>query len=275
MSGPAGRRTDRVCISLHLQAEGTDAEGKVFEQHARTLLINRNGGVIVLDRVLNPNQQISLRRQASDQAHRSGQARIAGEFGRQEDGYVYGIELVDPSCNLWGVEFRSIVEAEDAVARMLLECSYCRRQEVVYLNERELKGFEANRGIARHCPSCEVPSIWVQTPRDEAQRAAEKHAAEANGALKGPALKTRLTACIRSAGTDDELAVCEEMFSGGLSFRSKRHYPVGSHVEIAVPFQPGAANIFVIVRIVSTDEIAAAGLFRHTTEYERGASWQT
>lgn len=275
-----GRRTDRVCITLHLDVEGTDSEGKTFQQGAHTLLVNRNGGVIVLNRSVEPDQQIQLQRKAHQEQHRRGIARVVGKFGRQSDGYVYGVELLDPSCDLWGVEFPEITQAEEAVARMLLECSYCHRREVVYLNERELKGFETNHGIARHCPGCEVPSIWVQAPREEPEPngPGSDHAAAATNVReepKGNLVKTRLTACVRCSGTDDELAVCDGMFPGGLSFRSKRHYPAGMRVELAVPFQNGAANIFVPVRVVQTDEIASAGLFRHAVEYARGAAWES
>ena len=40
------------------------------------------------------------------------------------------------------IEFPHIAESQEAVARMLLECTYCRAREVVYLNELELRGFE-------------------------------------------------------------------------------------------------------------------------------------
>ena len=53
---------------------------------------------------------------------------------------------------------------------MLLECTYCRNREVVYLNEMELRAFETNRGIARHCKTCRVPSIWTQAPHEDEKK---------------------------------------------------------------------------------------------------------
>ena len=98
--------------------------------------------------------------------------RVVGQFGRQKDGYLYGIEMPDPSMDLWGVEFPAIAESTEAVARMLLECSYCRSREVVHLNELELRAFETNRGIARHCKTCGVPSIWTQAPNEDEDKLA-------------------------------------------------------------------------------------------------------
>ena len=43
-------------------------------------------------------------------------------------------------------------------------------REVVYLNELDLRGFEANRGIARHCKVDGVPSIWMQAPHEDEKK---------------------------------------------------------------------------------------------------------
>jgi hypothetical protein len=40
-------------------------------------------------------------------------------------------------------------------------------------------------------------------------------------------------------------------------------------VEVAVPFTPGSGNIFVPVRIVFSQQIPAAGLYRHGAAYIR------
>ena len=37
------RRTDRVSLTLLLEASGTDTRGQEFKEPARTLLINRGG----------------------------------------------------------------------------------------------------------------------------------------------------------------------------------------------------------------------------------------
>ena len=166
---------------------------------------------------------------------------------------------------------------------MLLECSYCRIREVVYLNELDLRGFETNRGIARHCKTCGVPSIWTQAPHEDEKKL--RRARRAGGAAPTAKtsmpeggeqrertrmrLKTRLTACIRQAGTDDELAVCEDISPIGMCFRSKRRYDAQSAFDVAVPYSPDAANIFLPARVVYSEEMPKAGLFRHGTEYRK------
>src|SRR5208282_5128153 len=108
MATAPGRRTDRVSLTLLLEVSGTDGHGKEFKEPARTLLINRGGAVIVLGRELNTDQQIHLQRRAPHESHRQGHVRVVGQFGRHEDGYLYGVEIQDSGVDLWGVEFPPI-----------------------------------------------------------------------------------------------------------------------------------------------------------------------
>ena len=81
-------------------------------------------------------------------------------------------------------------------------------------------------------------------------------------------VKARVLACIRRRGFQEEVAVCEDLSKGGISFRSRNHYPEGTRLEVAVPYTPGAGAIFVPIRIVFSQPIAA-GLFRHGAAYLR------
>lgn len=278
MSVAGTRRSDRVCLTLLLETEGTDSTGAAFKAPAQTMLISRHGAVILLDRSLEPGQEIEVRRKAAHESHRHGAVKIVGQFGKQEEGYVYGISIADTGNDLWGVEFPPLAESEEAVARMLLECSYCRGREVIYLNELELKGFELSRGIARHCKACGVPSVWTQAPHEDlktsaprgnGERAIHNPAADAKRAegKESTRIKTMLTACIRESGADDELAVCEEISATGARFRSRKLYAPETRIEIAVPYTQGTANIFVSARVSGSEEMPTAGLFRHRIEY--------
>jgi hypothetical protein len=277
------RRSDRVSLTLLLDASGTDSHGKEFTDPTRTLVINRTGAVVVLDRDLNADQQIHLKRKSHAEAHREADVRVVGQFGREKDGFLYGVEILQGQNDLWGIEFPPIATSEEAVARMLLECSYCRAREVAYLNELDLRGFETNRGIARHCKACGVPSIWTQAPHEDEKkltsRAArtrrdQKDVLPAGGEQRERQrmrMKTRLTACIRQAGSDDELAVCEDISPVGVCFRSKRRFEADASIDVAVPYAPDSANIFLPARIIYSEEMPKAGLFRHGTEYRRRA----
>ncbi len=281
MTSPQQRRTDRVSLTVFLEISGTDSQGEAFSEPGKTLLINGHGAVIAFERVLAPEQRVHVKRRAPGESHRESDVRIVGEFGRQKDGFLYGIEILDKDADLWGVEFPPAAESTEAVARMLLQCNYCHSREVVYLNEVELRGFETTRGIARHCKKCGVPSIWTQAPhedeakfatRQRTRRAGEPDSLPPQGEQRERQrvrLKTRLTACIRQQGTDDELAVCEDISPLGMCFRSKRLYEAGTQVDVAVPYSPEAANIFLPAKIVYAEKLPKAGLYRHGTEYRK------
>lgn len=279
MATAAQRRSDRVSLTLLLEASGQDVNNEHFALPARTMQINRTGAVILLDRDLRPDQHIEIRRLAPAEAHRHTRVRIVGQFGLQKEGYVYGVEILEPQSDIWNIEFPPIAESEEAVARMLLECTYCRSREVVYLNELELRGFETTRGIARLCRTCGVPSTWTQAPHENEKKLARgrRNSGAADEIPPGGEqrerqrlrMKTRLTACIRQSNTDDELAVCEDISPVGMCFRSKRRYEPGTKIDVAVPYSPEAANIFLPSNVVYSEEIPKAGLFRHGVEYRR------
>lgn len=284
MATTASRRSERVCLTLLLEVSGSDPDGKPFVAGAHTLLISRHAGVIVANHVFRADQLVHVRRTAKHESHREGMARVIGQFGRQGDKFLYGIECVDDNVDLWGVEFPPLEKSEEAVARMLLECTYCHDREVLYLNPMQLESFETNHGLARHCKTCDTPSMWGPASHEDPKSAAHAAAmrgfgdrtvsgfAGANEQRAAVRLKTQLTACVRQPDTDDELAVCEELSSEGLSFRSKRRYVESSQIAIAVPYADATANIFIPARVVRVEAIPSAGLFRHGTEYIKTAS---
>ena len=277
------RRSDRVSLTILLEAFGRDGHGQEFKEPARTLLVSLGGAVIAIDRELEPGQPIQIRRRAPNESHRESAARVIGQIGRQKDGHVYSIEILTPELDPWGVEFHPIAEAGAAMAKMLLECTYCRVREVMYLNEMELRAFEVNRGIARHCKACSVPSIWTQVPHESEKRLGlrtgrARRSMEAQDSIpaegeqrqrKRMRLQTRLTACIQQQGEEDELAVCEDISPAGMCFRSKRRYDANTAIHVAVPYSPDSANIFLPARIVYSEQVSKAGLFRHGTEYRQ------
>ncbi len=277
------RGSDRVSLTVLLEASGTDSHGENFNEPAKTLLLSRHGAVIVFGRELKPEQQIQIRRKAPAESHRQSAIRIISQMGQQRDGYLYSVEILDHEVDMWGVDFPAISEGSEAVARMLLECTYCHQREVAYLNELELRAFESNRGIARHCKKCNVPSIWIQVPHEQEKKLLSR-AGKARRTSEAPEPKsvepeqrerqrlrllTRLTACIRQPGEDDELAVCEDISPIGMCFRSKRRFDANTPIEVAVPYAPDSANIFLPARVVYSEELPKAGLFRHGTEYRR------
>ena len=266
------RQSDRVSFRMPVEASWTGKGGLEVTQSAETLLVSRNGAVVRLAEKFFAGQEITLRRQREGESWKIARARIVAEIDQGPEGFLYAIAIVDPRADFWDIDFPAPHKAQEALARLLMECSFCQRREVVYLNEPELKSFEIRKCVARVCPHCDSPSIWIEAQPEVAPVVPEvpdvpdgRIAPRRNRTR----VKARVLACIRRRGFQEEVAVCEDLSKGGISFRSRNQYPEGTRVEVAVPFTPGSAAIFVPIRIVSSQAIPAAGLFRHGAAYVR------
>jgi len=266
------RQSDRVNLRMPVEASWFGTSGIVFKQTAETLLVSRNGGVLRLQEKLFAGQELTLNRKAEGDQTKSVRARIVAEIDCEPEGFIYAIAILDPRVDFWDIDFPAPHKSEEALARMLMECSFCQRREVVYLNEMEVKSFEIRKCAARFCKHCDSPSIWIeaQSPTNDevlpSRSAVEERVIPRRNRTR---VKARVLACIRRRGFQEEVAVCEDLSKGGLSFRSRNHYPEGTRLEVAVPYTPGAGAIFVPIRIVFSQPIAAAGLFRHGAAYLR------
>jgi PilZ domain len=265
------RQSDRVSLRMPVETSWFTTSGTAVKHTAQTLLVSRNGGVLQLADKLSLGQEITLRRQREDD-WKTARARVVAEIDQGQDGFLYAISIVEPRADFWDIDFPAPHKAEEALARLLMECSFCQRREVVYLNEPELKSFEIRKCVARICTHCDTPAIWIE-PQSEIQK-------EKSVPLPRPQedqkilprrnrtrVKARVLACIRRRGFQEEVALCEDLSKGGLSFRSRNQYPQGTRLEVAVPFTPGSSAIFVPIRIVFSQPIPSARLYRHGAAY--------
>jgi len=268
------RQSDRVSFRMPVEVSWALGGGAAVRQVAETMLVSRNGGVLRLHEKLTTGQEITLRRMEGD-IIRTARARIMAEIDKEQGGFLYAIHITEPRADFWDIDFPAPHNAEEALARLLMECGFCQRREVVYLNELELKSFEVRKCVARVCKHCDTPSIWIE--------AQPEMKSPENGATPNPAVeeriiprrnrtrvKARVLACIRRRGFQEEVVVCEDLSKGGLSFRSRNKYEEGSRLEVAVPFTPGSSAIFVPIRIVFSQAIQTAGLYRHGAAYIKG-----
>jgi hypothetical protein len=265
------RQSDRVSFRMPVEASWVSAGGTPVKHTAETLLVSRNGGVLRLSEKLSMGQELHLRRHHEGDHWKSTRARVVAEIDQEPTGFLYAIHLLEARSDFWDIEFPAPHKAEEALARLLMECSFCQRREVVYLNELELKSFEVRKCVARVCRRCDSHSIWIESQsevravgNDSGQATVEERVIPRRNRTR---IKARILACIRRRGFQEEIAVCEDLSKGGLSFRSRNQYPEGSRVEVAVPFTPGTGAIFVPIRIVFSQAIPTAGLYRHGAAY--------
>jgi PilZ domain len=262
------RQSDRVSLRIPVEVTWFTQQGIPGTEIAHTVLVGRNGGVLRMTSKLPAGQDMTLTRQRDGEDWKVTRARVVAEIDLDPPGFLYAIAILDPKGDFWDIDFPPAYRAEDALARMLMECSFCKRREVVYLDELQVKSFEVRKCIARICPQCETPSIWGQVqPEAKAEPPVITPEDRVPPRRKRPRVKARVLACIRRKGFQEEIAVCEDLSKGGISFRSRNQYPVGTRLEVAVPFTPGGPAIFVAIRVVSSNAIPSAGLYRHGAAY--------
>lgn len=232
--------------------------------------------------MLAPHQEVVLRRLRGE---REAECRIVGQIGGQSGVYVYGVAFLDPTVDLWGITFPPLEESEDTVGRALLECVACRNREVVHLDTMELEVFSIGQKISWHCKSCREVTTWRQAehePRTERTlRDDESAAVPVSPPVSAPNSRTtnerkylriacQMSVCVRQGGFQDEVATTCDISRGGFSFISPGHYHPGSYIQVAVPYSPSAANIFVAARVVYSTELKSEKLFKHGVMYSKG-----
>lgn len=237
-------------------------------------MVAKMGGSIVVPRLLAADDHIHILCHATAQ---EAEARIVGQVGVEEDGHVYGVAFVDEASDIWGLSFPPC--KPDASGRALLACQTCARRELVYLTEIELYVYESNRRLSRRCSSCREWTRWEQapaegdpTPSPVPLLAAPVGSAEtspgqghtidrtetpqvghgrAEDRRKHPRVTVkRIKACLTRMGQIQDVVEVVDVSRGGIRFRSSRQYVIGDWVQVAIPYTPGAANIFVSAQVV-------------------------
>jgi hypothetical protein len=247
-------KSDRISMEMAIEVAGSDLLGKVFMADGKTILVGRQGANISLARKLAPQQEINVR---CVETSKEAEARVVGQIGQTEKDYTYSIEFLDAEANPWGIEFPPIAEGEDAVGRVVLECSACHARELTYLNDSQLEVLETNNSLARHCKRCADYTVWKKSTSDVG---AIEPAAPAPAPAPPPKRtenlrrehrrEVRVTTCIRSNEYHDDIVMSRNASRGGLCFESMRMYAKGWKIEVAIPYTRGGANIFLSAQIV-------------------------
>jgi len=249
------RRSDRIYAQLPLVVSGVDVLGETFTDPAQTIVIARYGAKILCRRKLAPQLELSVH---SLMTNEEAEARVVGCVLEDAKGAQYGIELLDPEANIWGVEFPPYDPNDSAIGRVLLECVRCKRREVVKLNELEAEVLERSHSLWRECKRCAEASLWKEAWLKAHEELPEPDDAPADK-LEPPRrtrddrrygrLEIQMEALIRDPQAWEEVVKTMDVSRGGFRFKSRKHYALDWSVEVALPRSTGGANIFSAAKI--------------------------
>jgi PilZ domain len=269
------RRSDRIVVQLPIIISGVDVLGENFADPARTVVIARYGAKIQCHRKLSPELEISIRCLMTDD---ESEARIVGTMSESEEGIFYGVELLHPELDLWGVEFPPIEESDAAIGRTLLQCTRCHKRELVYLNEFEAEVLQGHKSLWRACTKCRETSLWKETwievdeelPAELTTRPQSAVTVASPSVHEAPEveiqpttpppkrtkddrkhvrLQLKMKALIQDPQAWMEIVETENISRGGFRFQSKKHYGLGWKIEAALPCSEAGFNIFSTARV--------------------------
>ena len=248
-------------LEIDVIVSGTDAVGRDFVEDAHTVALSRHGAKILSARTLVPEQVVRIR---CHKTRREADVRIVGEIGEDCEGYYYGIELLDPDMDIWGIEFPSLAESDMAVARVLLECLRCQRQEVTHLDVFAIEVLLAQERLSRRCRRCNDTTLWRRAAPRAGEEALPDVRLPADQQVQPPRrtrndrrhvrVHLKIDVCIRHPRHGEEVTVTENVSAGGFRFKSTKQYLEGSVIDVALPYSPAGANIFTSARVVYVEK---------------------
>lgn len=95
------RRGRRMNSRVPVRLEWDEASGKRSSAEAHTRIVNPHGCMVVLAQALGLEQRVALTNLATKS---SNAAIIVWKGQARPDGWEYGVELVAPEMDFWGLE---------------------------------------------------------------------------------------------------------------------------------------------------------------------------
>ncbi len=266
------RRSTRIPKEVAILLIGSDAQGKDFMEQTKTVVLSRHGAGVVSMHKLSVEQEMTMVDSARD---KETVIRVVGQIGVEDGSYTYGVAFLDPDIDFWD-EFPSGTDTETSTCRLVLQCCFCGRHEVIDPGALESDVYAIHGGIVRHCKPCNSSTLWKQTfvevpdesPVPEAVPASsEPSPAPFKNRRQHVRTKVSFTASVRGEDSSGDIVLCENVSRGGLCFKSTRRYCKTASIEVAAPYSPGSAHIPVPAKIVYVQELPEEKMFRYGVQY--------
>jgi hypothetical protein len=222
--------------------------------------MNRYGAIIAMQHKLTGVQRITIRRTGDE---RRITAQVLGQLSEKWEEYVYGLSFLEPISKHWDTGFSSVDETQEAVSRHMLECDICHTRSTVYLDSIQMEVFQTIGSILLPCKQCAEWTKWglaeYEAATDRSLREIRTNEPPRPQPDLGPRTSNerrrfrvrlkKFRVCIRRPGYLDEIVSVENVSCDGFRFVSSKNYPEGTNIEVALPYMPDTANIFVSARV--------------------------
>lgn len=154
------RRSGRISKEVPILIFGNDADGRVFTEETRTVVLSLHGAGIVSRQRLIPEQELVLR---TKEANREAVVRVVGEIAQQGQQYTYGVAFLDEKLDFWQIEFPPPSEWDVRPAVLTLECGGCGSVVELLNGDFEYDICAVHGGLTRFCEECGLLTVWRQS----------------------------------------------------------------------------------------------------------------
>lgn len=264
------RRSERIMLSVPILIAGVDKAGQEFSEESRTLVVNREGALIVLQRDLAPETIVRIINLQSDAAANFrvvGPTRLATPQGTE-----WGVECLKEGVNIWGIEFapRSTDESQ---ACALLECLTCNSRFFWPVTLMESEVLNSTGIIQNHCDHCRKTTPWAfadasrrpQPVTGTTSPATPAQPFEERRELKR--LLVRLPVLVRNPKGEIEITKSENLSQGNLAVALKMELAIGESVTVVCPYTSSGRNLERTAKIVRRENLARLGMVLYGLQY--------
>jgi len=251
------RRSERLFLSLPIRVRATDPKGRDFTEDCISINVSRHGARIRLRNSLTMDDVIHI---TNLKNNRGTTFRVVGRVSEPQPDLDYtdwGVETLDPTVEIWGVELRDNPVEETAFSAVL-QCNNCTIMSSFLLTHKEVGAIGASAFITRPCPRCLRETVWTYVASDRRQvpipsdgkRLAEQATARAEDERRGEEERRRerrlaiqVPIRIRTPEGEKEISTTVDLSRKGLRFLGAKEYAVGSILFVTAPYRVGEQPI--------------------------------
>jgi hypothetical protein len=171
MTSKKMRRSGRVSKSIPILLIGSDADGRLFSENTRTVMLSLHGAGIVSTHKLIAEQELILR---SLETNKETDIRIVGEIAAEDGRYTYGVAFVGDELDFWKMDFPAPPPPEERPLELVLECGSCGEMVTLLNGDYEFDVCTIHGGLVRYCTDCGFATVWKRPETGGVPRAAAK-----------------------------------------------------------------------------------------------------
>jgi len=158
-TGAGLRRTERIMLEIPIRVSSYGGIASDFTEDTRTLMVNRDGALIVLKHRVIPEDIIRI---INLENLREDDFRVVGLSRQEGDKFSeWGVECLDKNRTLWEIDFPPPLDESSAEGGALLKCEVCGKESFLALSLTEIDILDSSGAIEKLCEKCGELTPWV------------------------------------------------------------------------------------------------------------------